>query len=164
MSSVETNHLKALGSDTDYKYKGADANLLERFDSPFTQEQFKTKGFSTATVFITCPEFTSLCPMTGQPDFATIEIEYTPAAYCVESKSLKLYLGSFRNMGEFHESCVARIAKDLVDLLQPDDLRVKGKFTPRGGIPFWPEVMYYAPPREVSATEDPLELPQIAPC
>lgn len=163
MSSVETNHLKALGSDTNYKHTGADAKLLEKFDSPFAQAKFKTKGFSRGRVLITCPEFTSLCPMTGQPDFATIEIEYTPAAYCVESKSLKLYLGSFRNMGEFHESCVARISKDLVDLLQPSQLRVQGKFTPRGGIPFWPEVMYWSEGGEVCLSTSAAQS-GIAPC
>ena len=78
-------------------------------------------------VKITCPEFTSLCPLTGQPDFATIVIRYTPGKWCVESKSLKLYLGSFRNVGEFHESCIARIAKDLVTLLEPSTLIVRGK-------------------------------------
>jgi len=92
---------------------------------------------------ITAPEFTSLCPMTGQPDFATIKIRYRPRDWCVESKSLKLYLMSFRNSGEFHESCVGRIANDLVALLDPDFLRVRGEFTPRGGIPFWPDVRYW---------------------
>lgn len=151
MNSVNTDHLQALGSDTKYEYSGANAALLEKFANPFTKAEFKLPGFAVGTVKITAPEFTSLCPLTGQPDFATIVIEYTPKAWCVESKSLKLYLGSFRNMGEFHESCVARMASDLVALLQPSHLKVRGEFTPRGGIPFWPEVTYFAPGIEPAA-------------
>ena len=81
-----------------------------------------------------CPEFTSLCPITGQPDFGTLLIEYLPNRLCVESKSLKLYLFSYRNHGAFHESVVNRIADDLVSLLRPRKLRVTGTFRPRGGI------------------------------
>ena len=144
MSSVDTSGLKALGSDTQYEYTGANAKLLERFESPFAKSEFKSAGgIHMGTVAIKCPEFTSLCPLTGQPDFATIVIEYEPDKWCVESKSLKLYLGSFRNVGEFHESCVARITKDLVTLLEPVSLMVRGEFTPRGGIPFWPQVAYF---------------------
>lgn len=83
--------------------------------------------------------------MTGQPDFATIVIDMEPDQWCVESKSLKLYLGSFRMHGEFHEACVCRIANDLVALLQPRWLRVEGRFTPRGGIPLWPKAEYRRP-------------------
>ena len=133
--------LKALGSQgTRYEYSEPDAGLLEFFVSPLKQD-----GFFTGEVNIRCPEFTSLCPKTGQPDFATIIIDYRPQGKCVESKSLKLYLGSFRMHGEFHESCVQRIADDLIKLLDPKWLRVKGEFTPRGGIPFWPTVEYYKP-------------------
>jgi 7-cyano-7-deazaguanine reductase len=88
----------------------------------------------------TVPEFTSLCPVTGQPDFAHLVIDYVPAEWLVESKSLKLYLGSFRNHGAFHEDCTVRIGKDLVDLLQPKYLRIGGYWYPRGGMPidvFW---------------------------
>lgn len=81
-----------------------------------------------------CPEFTSLCPMTGQPDFATIYISYVPDQLLVESKSLKLYLFSFRNHGDFHEDCVNTIMNDLITLLAPKYIEVWGKFTPRGGI------------------------------
>ena len=87
-------------------------------------------------------EFTSLCPKTGQPDFATIHIKYIPAQKMVESKSLKLYLFSFRNHGDFHEDCVNIIMKDLVKLLQPKYLEVKGLFTPRGGIAIHPFATY----------------------
>ncbi|MCD7855189.1 MAG: preQ(1) synthase [Clostridiales bacterium] len=81
-----------------------------------------------------CPEFTSLCPITGQPDFATIYISYVPDVKMVESKSLKLYLFSFRNHGGFHEDCVNTIMNDLIKLMDPKYIEVWGKFTPRGGI------------------------------
>ena len=88
----------------------------------------------------TVPEFTSLCPVTGQPDFAHIVIDYVPDAWLVESKSLKLYLTSFRNHGAFHEDCTIAIGKRLVELLAPTFLRIGGYWYPRGGIPidvFW---------------------------
>ena len=91
-------------------------------------------------VRFTAPEFTSLCPVTGQPDFAHIVIDYVPGDWLVESKSLKLYLSSFRNHGAFHEDCTVRIAKDLAALLEPKWLRIGGYWYPRGGIPidvFW---------------------------
>lgn len=81
-----------------------------------------------------CPEFTSLCPKTGQPDFATIYISYIPDQKIVESKSLKLYLFSFRNHGDFHEDCVNTIMDDLIKILDPRYIEVWGKFTPRGGL------------------------------
>lgn len=89
-----------------------------------------------------CPEFTSLCPMTGQPDFAAIYIAYIPDKKLVESKSLKLYLFSYRNFGEFHEDCVNRIMQDLIELLQPKYIEVWGKFLPRGGISIDPYANY----------------------
>ena len=88
----------------------------------------------------TVPEFTSLCPVTGQPDFAHVVIDYLPGDWLVESKSLKLYLNAFRNHGAFHEDCTVRIGKDLVALLTPAWLRIGGYWYPRGGIPidvFW---------------------------
>lgn len=89
-----------------------------------------------------CPEFTSLCPKTGQPDFATIYISYIPDKLMVESKSLKLYLLSFRNHGDFHEDCINIIMKDLIRLLEPRYIEVWGKFTPRGGISIDPFCNY----------------------
>ena len=89
-----------------------------------------------------CPEFTSLCPLTGQPDFATIYISYVPDVKMVESKSLKLYLFSFRNHGDFHEHCINIIMKDLVKLMDPKYIEVWGKFTPRGGISIDPYTNY----------------------
>ncbi|MBI1981423.1 MAG: NADPH-dependent 7-cyano-7-deazaguanine reductase QueF [Methylocystis sp.] len=95
---------------------------------------------ATYLVRFTAPEFTSLCPVTGQPDFAHIVIDYAPAEWLVESKSLKLYLGSFRNHGAFHEDCTLRIARDLVAAMAPKWLRIGGYWYPRGGMPidvFW---------------------------
>lgn len=89
-----------------------------------------------------CPEFTSLCPITGQPDFATIYISYVPDIKMVESKSLKLYLFSFRNHGDFHEDCINIIMKDLIKLMEPKYIEVWGKFTPRGGISIDPYCNY----------------------
>jgi len=88
----------------------------------------------------TFPEFTAMCPVTGQPDFATLVIDYVPAKWLVESKSLKLYLASFRNHGAFHEDCTVGIGKRLVSVLKPRWLRIGGYFHPRGGMPidvFW---------------------------
>jgi 7-cyano-7-deazaguanine reductase len=130
--------LAALGSATGYVYTGADPALLERFPNPL-------KGAGQGTVNIVAPEFTSLCPLTGQPDFATIVVDYTPRDWCVESKAWKLYLGSYRQVGEFHEACVRRIANDLLRLLDPLHLEIRGEFTPRGGIPFWPSIRYHRP-------------------
>ena len=92
-----------------------------------------------------CPEFTSLCPITGQPDFATIYISYVPGERMVESKSLKLYLFSFRNHGDFHEDCVNIIMKDLIRLMAPKYIEVLGEFTPRGGISIYPYCNYGRP-------------------
>ena len=86
-------------------------------------------------VRFTCPEFTSLCPVTGQPDFAHFVVDYVPAATILESKSLKLYLGSFRNHAAFHEDCTLTIARRLVEILAPKWLRIGGYWYPRGGIP-----------------------------
>ena len=105
---------------------------LERVPGPHAGEHY--------VVRFTCPEFTSLCPLTGQPDFAHIVIDYVPGEWIVESKSLKLYLASFRNHGAFHEACTMQIARALVDLLAPRWLRIGAYWYPRGGIPidvFW---------------------------
>lgn len=95
-------------------------------------------------VRFTAPEFTSLCPMTGQPDFAHLVIDYVPGAWLVESKSLKLFLGAFRNHGAFHEDCTVSIARRLADFLAPQWLRIGGYWYPRGGIPI--DVFYQTGP------------------
>lgn len=111
--------------------------ILETFDNKHPDNDYFVK--------FNCPEFTSLCPITGQPDFAKIYISYIPDIKMVESKSLKLYLFSFRNQGDFHEDCINIIMKDLVKLMNPRYLEVWGKFTPRGGISIDPYANYGRP-------------------
>lgn len=153
MSSVDTSNLVTLAANTatKYRYDNPGPDLLETFASPFADPKLNRAG-GAGTVYIEVPEFTSICPVSGQPDFATIVIDYRPAALCVESKSLKLYMMAYRNTGEFHEACVTRILNDLVQVLKPVYMRVTGRFTPRGGIPFHPTVAYH---RDDSGT-DPL--------
>lgn len=103
-----------------------DPGVLETFQNKHPDHDYFVK--------FNCPEFTSLCPITGQPDFATITIAYVPAVKMVESKSLKLYLFSYRNHGDFHEDCVNKIMEDLIELMAPKYIEVWGKFLPRGGI------------------------------
>jgi 7-cyano-7-deazaguanine reductase len=103
-----------------------------------------TQSDALYVVRFVCPEFTSLCPMTGQPDFAHLVIDYVPKKLLVESKSLKLFLGSFRNHGAFHEDCTIGIAKRLVKELKPVWLRIGGYWYPRGGIPI--DVFYQTGP------------------
>ena len=126
--------LSLLGNaQTEYK---ADYNpeILETFENRHPDMDYMVK--------FNCPEFTSLCPLTGQPDFAAIYINYIPDIRMVESKSLKLYLFSFRNHGGFHEDCVNMILKDLRTLMDPRFIEVQGKFTPRGGISIDPYVCW----------------------
>lgn len=109
-----------------------DQAVLERVPNPHPALSYCAR--------FTAPEFTSLCPLTGQPDFAHLVIDYVPDAWIVESKSLKLYLASFRNHGAFHEACTLDIAQRLVSLLAPRWLRIGGYWYPRGGMPidvFW---------------------------
>lgn len=106
--------------------------VLERVANPHPDTAYVAR--------FAAPEFTSLCPVTGQPDFAHLVIDYVPADWLVESKSLKLYLASFRNHGAFHEDCTVAIGKRLTTLLEPAYLRIGGYWYPRGGIPidvFW---------------------------
>ena len=112
-------------------------SVLERFVNKHQENDYFVK--------FNCPEFTSLCPLTKQPDFATIYISYVPDVYMVESKSLKLYLFSFRNHGDFHEDCMNIIMKDLIKLMEPKYIEVWGKFTPRGGISIDPYCNYGKP-------------------
>lgn len=118
----------------------ADKRLLEAFPNPM--KRVTGRGTIQLGGYDDPKEFTSLCPKTGQPDFARIVVEYVPRDKCVESKSWKLYLGSFRDAQEFHEACVARICRDLVELLDPEWLLVTGEFTPRGGISINPQIEY----------------------
>ena len=109
-----------------------DKAVLDRVPNPHADTAYVAR--------FTFPEFTAMCPVTGQPDFATIVIDYVPNRWLVESKSLKLYLNSFRNHGAFHEDCTVAIGKTLAQLLKPRWLRIGGYFFPRGGMPidvFW---------------------------
>ena len=128
--------LSLLGKKTEYKQDYA-PEVLETFINKHPEMDYWVR--------FNCPEFTSLCPITGQPDFATIQIDYIPGIRMVESKSLKLYLFSFRNHGGFHEDCVNLIMKDLIKLMDPKYIEVTGFFTPRGGISIDPYCNYGRP-------------------
>ena len=132
----EEEGLQQLGKKTEYSVDYA-PEVLETFENKHPENDY--------WVQFNCPEFTTLCPITGQPDFAEIKIMYIPAKRMVESKSLKLYLFSFRNHGDFHEDCVNTIMKDLVKLMQPKYIEVVGIFTPRGGISIYPYANYGQP-------------------
>lgn len=112
--------------------RSPDEARLDRVPNPHPDTDYLAR--------FTAPEFTSLCPVTGQPDFAILVIDYVPDRWLVESKSLKLYLTSFRDHGAFHESCTIEIGRRLVALVEPRYLRIAGFWYPRGGIPidvFW---------------------------
>lgn len=138
-SKEELQGVSLLGNKTAYKSDYA-PEVLESFTNKHPQNDYWVK--------FNCPEFTSLCPMTGQPDFATIYISYVPDERLVESKSLKLYLFSFRNHGDFHEDCVNIIMKDLIKLMEPKYIEVWGKFLPRGGLSIDPYANYGKPGTE----------------
>jgi 7-cyano-7-deazaguanine reductase len=133
MDTRKEEGLQALGAKTRYKMDYA-PEVLETFANKHQGNDY--------WVEFNCPEFTSLCPITGQPDFAEIKIMYIPGERMVESKSLKLYLFSFRNHGDFHEDCVNIIMKDLIKLMNPKYIEVKGIFSPRGGISIYPYANY----------------------
>jgi len=134
--------LQLLGKEADYKMTYA-PEVLETFENKHPGNDY--------WVQFNCPEFTSLCPITGQPDFAEIKIMYIPDHRMVESKSLKLYLFSFRNHGDFHEDCVNIIMKDLVALMDPKYIEVVGLFMPRGGISIYPYANYGRPGTKYAA-------------
>lgn len=134
--SRKEEQLQHLGHKTEYATDYA-PEVLETFQNQHPEHDY--------WVQFNCPEFTSLCPITGQPDFAEIKILYIPDQRMVESKSLKLYLFSFRNHGDFHEDCVNIILKDLVKLMNPRYIEVVGLFVPRGGISIHPYVNYGRP-------------------
>lgn len=136
MENRKDEGLKSLGQKTTYSMDYA-PEVLETFNNRHPENDYWVK--------FNCPEFTSLCPITGQPDFAEIVIRYIPDVKMVESKSLKLYLFSFRNHGDFHEDCVNTIMKDLIRLMDPKYIEVIGLFTPRGGISIHPYANYGRP-------------------
>jgi 7-cyano-7-deazaguanine reductase len=143
----DLSQLSQLGQTTQQPQSPEQA-VLERVGNPHPGLRY--------CIRFTAPEFTSLCPLTGQPDFAHLVIDYVPDAWIVESKSLKLYLASFRNHGAFHEACTLDIAQRLMGLLTPHWLRIGGYWYPRGGIPidvFWqsgaPAEAVWIPAQEV---------------
>lgn len=128
--------LNNLGRETAYVFDYK-PEILEAFSNKHPENDYWVK--------FNCPEFTSLCPITGQPDFATVYLSYIPDEKLVESKSLKLYFFSFRNHGAFHEDCMNIVLKDLVKLLNPKYIEVWGKFLPRGGLSIDPYCNYGKP-------------------
>lgn len=135
-SNRKEEGLKALGGQASY-IEHYTPEVLESFQNEHPENDY--------WVQFNCPEFTTLCPITGQPDFAEIKILYVPDQRMVESKSLKLYLFSFRNHGGFHEDCVNVIMKDLIKLMDPKYIEVMGLFVPRGGISIYPYANYGKP-------------------
>jgi 7-cyano-7-deazaguanine reductase len=129
------DNLTMLGGDTKQP-ASPDEAVLERVSNP-------QAGTDYCVRFV-APEFTSLCPITGQPDFAHLVIDYVPGDWLVESKSLKLFLTSFRNHGSFHEDCTIKVGKRIVETLDPKWLRIGGYWYPRGGIPI--DVFYQTGP------------------
>lgn len=125
MSHTETDGLSKLGNATKYTFDKPSGAILEAFPNRFPERDY--------VICFEHPEFTSLCPMTGQPDFGTIRVTYAPGEKCVESKAFKLYMVSFRNHGSFMESLTNTIANDLITLLAPRRLTVEGIFNVRGG-------------------------------
>ena len=127
----DKKEFKKLGKNVDPFLK-PDNKILEKYSNPHKDVRY--------CIRFTCPEFTSICPVTSQPDFARLIIDYIPKKYIVESKSLKLYLLGYRNHGAFHEDCTITIGKHITNLLEPLWLRIVGIWYPRGGIPidiFW---------------------------
>ena len=127
----KSDKLSALGNHSEIPIK-PDINILEKINNP--------KIGINYSIRLTCPEFTSICPVTSQPDFAYLIIDYVPDKFIVESKSFKLYLLGYRNHGAFHEECTVSLAQDIVYVVSPKWLRIAGYWYPRGGIPidiFW---------------------------
>ena len=140
MAKKKVEGLSQLGQKTELP-ESPDKAVLESVPNPHPGTDY--------VVRFTSPEFTSICPITGQPDFAHLVIDYVPDARLVESKSLKLYLASFRNHGAFHEDCTVAIAKRLEELLAPRWLRIGGYWFPRGGMPI--DIFYQSgsPPKDL---------------
>lgn len=145
-STLSTHHLGKISESP----QNPEQAVLEAVKNPHPDIDYVAR--------FVCPEFTSLCPVTGQPDFAHIVIDYIPDACLVESKSLKLFMQSFRNHGAFHEDCTIYVAKRMIQAIAPRWLRIGGYWYPRGGIPidvFWqssiPPEGIFLPPQEVPA-------------
>ena len=149
-SQPETAGLTKLGKVQAYHFDAPSAAILEAFPNRFPGRDY--------VITFEHPEFTSLCPMTGQPDFGTIRVRYVPDAHCVESKSFKLYMGAYRNEGSFMESLTNAIAEDLISTLSPRRLTVEGIFNVRGGTAITVRVEHLAPGLDTARREDLLRL------
>jgi 7-cyano-7-deazaguanine reductase len=146
---VDYNKLTQLGSKTALPSAPNEAEL-EKVENPHPNVDYSVR--------FTCPEFTSLCPLTGQPDFAHIIIDYVPRNFIVESKSLKLLLGAYRNHGDFHEACSVDIAKRIIACIEPTWLRLAAYWYPRGGIPI--DVFFQTAEAPKNVWIAPLDVPQ----
>ena len=140
--------LQALGGYSELP-AAPSVSTLEKVDNPHSNIDYSVR--------FTCPEFTSLCPKTGQPDFAHLVIDYIPRYALLESKSLKLYLHSYRNHGDFHEACTVQIAKDICATIEPMWLRIGGFWYPRGGIPI--DIFYQTAPQPEKIWVPDLDVP-----
>lgn len=136
----DTSNLTLLGSNNTTYDTHYNPSILEKFANQFPNQSYEVE--------LEIPEFTHICPKTGQPDFATIKITYEPDQYLVESKSLKLYMFGFRGHGSFHEDCINTIARDLYNLMEPKWIQVRGDFYPRGGISINPTAFITKPEKE----------------
>lgn len=135
------NDQSILGKEVIYQFDKPDKKTLRKVANPHIDTNYNIR--------LTCPEFTSICPVTSQPDFAHLVIDYVPDKSLVESKSLKLYLFSYRNHGAFHEDCTVQIAKDIISVIKPKWLRIGGYWYPRGGIPIDVFYQYKELPKDV---------------
>lgn len=135
------NNKSILGKEAIYQFDKPDKKTLQKVENPHFNTNYNIR--------LTCPEFTSICPVTSQPDFAHLVIDYVPDKSLVESKSLKLYLFSYRNHGAFHEDCTVQIAKDIISIIKPKWLRIGGYWYPRGGIPIDVFYQYKELPKDV---------------
>ena len=136
-----------LGKDVGYNLTSPNIEILQPILNPHCDVDY--------VIRFTCPEFTSLCPITSQPDFAHIVIDYVPNKMIIESKSLKLYFFSYRNHGSFHEDCSIKIAKDLINKIKPKWLRLSGFWFPRGGIPIDFFFQTSLPPKDIFINDTP---------
>jgi len=144
LKTTEVDQLEHLGSaETSYPTSGPSHHILESFDNPRPGRNY--------TINLDFPEFTSHCPKTGQPDFATMSVKYVPGLKCVETKSLKLYYFAWRSEGAFMENIVNTILDDLVEAINPDYMVVTGSFNARGGIPVKPVAIHVSPDFDMAA-------------
>jgi 7-cyano-7-deazaguanine reductase len=147
LNKSDLNSKLLLGNETEYNLTNPDKKILQAISNPHCDLDY--------VIRFSCPEFTSLCPITSQPDFAHLVFDYVPGKLIIESKSLKLYLFSYRNHGAFHEDCSIKIAKDLISIIKPKWLRLSGFWFPRGGIPIDIFFQTSLPPKNIFINDNP---------